>query len=157
MILVHDALHGEISIHAEFFEDTGFLRQCAGIVVVFQPLEAVVWSLCSDGWGNVISKSSVRYTGERKGGDHSPVVVSVEMEGAEVDVLQVKDGGEIFPGSAVVIEIPIISSSPIAEVAISAKGDQMVRVDGFDVLADLIGPSGQDLAAIALGFFASSL
>ena len=33
----------------------------------------------------------------------------------------------------------------------------MVGVDGFDVLADLIGPSGQDLAAVALGFFASSL
>ena len=79
------------------------------------------------------------------------------MEGAEVDVLQVEDSGEVFSGSAVVVEIPVMSSGPVVEVAISAKGDQMVGVDGFDVLADLIGPSGQDLAAVALGFFAPSL
>ena len=79
------------------------------------------------------------------------------MKGAEVDVLEVKDGGEIFSGSAVVVEIPIVSSGPVVEEAVPAKGDQMVRVNGFDVLADLVGPSGQDLAAVALGFFASSL
>ena len=45
------------------------------------------------------------------------------MEGAEVDVRQVEDSGEIFSGSAVVVEIPIVGSGPVVEVAISAKGD----------------------------------
>ena len=79
------------------------------------------------------------------------------MEGAEVDVLKVKDGGEIFSGSTVIIEIPVVGSGPVVEEAISSESDQMVGVDGFDVLADLIGPGGQNLAAVALGLFASSL
>ncbi len=79
------------------------------------------------------------------------------MEGAKIDVLKVKDSGEIFSRSTVIIEIPVVSSGPIVEEAISSKSDQMVRVNGFDVLADLIGPSGQNLAAVALGLFASSL
>ncbi len=79
------------------------------------------------------------------------------MEGAKVDVLKVKDSGEIFSRSTVIIEIPVVSSGPIVEEAISSKSNQMVRVNGFDVLADLIGPSGQNLAAVALGLFASSL
>ena len=79
------------------------------------------------------------------------------MEGAKVDVLKVKDSGEIFSRSTVIIEIPVVSSGPTVEEAISSKSDQMVRVNGFDVLADLIGPSGQNLAAVAFGLFASSL
>lgn len=75
-------------------------------------------------------------------GKSLPVVVGVEMEGAEVNILKVEDGGEIFPRSAVVVEVPIVSSGPVVEEAVSAKGDQVVGVDGFDVLAHLIGPSG---------------
>ena len=85
-----------------------------------------------------------------EGRDCIPIVISVEMEGAKINVLEIKDGGEIFPGSAVVVEIPIMRSSTIVEVAVSAKRDQMVRVNGFDVLADFIGPTRQDLAAVAV-------
>lgn len=52
-----------------------------------------------------------------------PVVVGVEMEGAEVDCLKVEDGGKIFSRSAVVVEVPIVGSSAVVEEAVSAKGD----------------------------------
>lgn len=58
-----------------------------------------------------------------------PVIISIEMEAAKVNSLQVQDSGEIFSRGAVIIEIPIISSGTIAEEAVSAKGDQMIRVD----------------------------
>lgn len=46
----HDALHVEgVAVHAELFEDAGFARGGAGVVVVFEPLEAVGWSLGSAG------------------------------------------------------------------------------------------------------------
>lgn len=157
LILVHDALHVEIvPIHAQFFEDAGFVRRCAGVIVVSDPLEAVVWS-CGSATGVRVSVGSLPDRRGNVGGDHLPVVIGVEMESAKVDVLEVEDGGEIFSGSAVVIEIPIMSSGPVVEVAVSAKGDEVVGVDGFDVLADLIGPCGQDLAAVALRFLTSSL
>ena len=38
-----------------------------------------------------------------------------------------------------------------------SENTYVVGVDGFDVLADLIGPGGQDLAAVAVGFLTSSL
>ena len=74
------------------------------------------------------------------------------MEGAKVDVFEIEDGSEIFSGRAIVVEIPIVRSGSIVEVAVSAKGDQMVGIKGFDVLADFIGPGRQDLAAVAFGF-----
>ena len=89
--------------------------------------------------------------GERERGDNLPIVISVEVKGAKVDVLKIEDGGEIFAGRAIVVEIPVMRSGPIVEVAVSAKGDQMVRIEGFDVLADFIGPGRQDLAAVAFG------
>ena len=79
------------------------------------------------------------------------------MKGAKVDVLQIEDGGKVFAGRAIVVEIPVVRSGAIVEVAVSAKGDQMVGIDGFDVLADSIGPGRQDLAAVAFRFCASSL
>ena len=79
------------------------------------------------------------------------------MKGAKVDVLKIEDGGEIFAGCAIVVEIPVMRSGSIVEVAVSAKGDQMIRINGFDVLADFIGPGRQDLAAVAFGFGTSSL
>lgn len=45
------------------------------------------------------------------------------MEGAEVDVLEVEDRGEIFPGGAVVVEIPVVGAGPVIKEAVSAKGD----------------------------------
>ena len=91
------------------------------------------------------------------GGRGLPVVVGVEVEGAEVDVGEVEDGGEIFAGCAVVVEIPVVGSGPIVEEPVAAEGDEMVGVDGSDVLAYLVGPGGQDLAAVAVGILASSL
>ena len=84
--------------------------------------------------------------GERR--DYLPVVIGVEVEGAKVDVLKIEDGGEIFAGRAIVVEIPVVRSGSIVEVAVSTKGDQMAGIDGFDVLADFIGPGRQDLAAV---------
>lgn len=58
-----------------------------------------------------------------------PVIIGIEMEAAKVNGLQVQDSGKVFSRGAVIIEIPIISSGTIAEEAVSAKGDQMIRVD----------------------------
>ena len=74
------------------------------------------------------------------------------MEGAKVDVLEIEDGGKIFSRRAIVVEIPVVRPRSIVEVAVSAKGDQMVGIKGFDVPADFVGPGRQDLAAIAFGF-----
>ena len=48
LVCIHDASDVEFAIDAEFFQDAGFLRGGAGVVVVFEPLEAVV---CSCGSG----------------------------------------------------------------------------------------------------------
>lgn len=71
-----------------------------------------------------------------------PIVVGVEMKGTKVNVLQVENGGKIFARGAVVVEIPVICAGAIIKVAISAKGDEVVGVKGFDVLAYIIGPIG---------------
>lgn len=71
-----------------------------------------------------------------------PVVIGVEMEGAKVNTRQVQDGAEVFSRCAVVVEIPAVGSGPVVEVAVSAKGDEMVGVEGFYVLAHLGGPGG---------------
>ena len=73
------------------------------------------------------------------------------MEGAKIDIFKIEDSGEILAGRAIVIEIPIVRSGAVVEVAVSAKGDEMVGIEGFDVLADFIGPGRQDLAAVAFG------
>ena len=73
------------------------------------------------------------------------------MEGAEVDMGQVEDGGKVFARCAVVVEVPVVGAGAVVEVAVSAKGDEVVGVEGLDVLAHLIGPGGQDLAAVAVG------
>lgn len=73
-----------------------------------------------------MSDDSARQKRGRRAMTHLPVVISVEMESAEVDVLEVKDSGEVFSRSAVIVEIPIMRSGPIVEIAVSAKGDQMV-------------------------------
>ena len=79
------------------------------------------------------------------------------MKGAKVDIFQIEDGGEILAGRAIVVEIPVMRSGAVVEIAVSAKGDQMVGVNGFDVPADVIGPARQDLAAVTFGFGTSSL
>ena len=77
------------------------------------------------------------------GGDYVPVIIGVEMEGAKVNVREIENSGEVFSGRAVVIEIPFVGSgSSIVEEAVAAKGDEVVGVDGFDVLAYLVGPGG---------------
>ena len=86
-----------------------------------------------------------------------PVVIGVEVEGAEVDGREVQDGGEVFSRGAVVVEVPVVGAGAVVEVAVSAKSDEVVGIDGFDVPAHLVGPRGQDLAAVAFGFWASSL
>lgn len=92
-----------------------------------------------------------------RGGDCLPVVVGVEMEGAKVDVREVEDRGEILSGRAVVVEVPVVGAGSVVEEAVSAKGDEVVGVEGFDVPADFVGPCRQDLAAVAFGFLTSSL
>ena len=79
------------------------------------------------------------------------------MKGAKVDILKIEYSGEILPGRAIVVEIPIVRSGSVVEVAVSAKGDEVGGIEGFDVLADVIGPGRQDLAAVAFGFGTSSL
>ena len=86
-----------------------------------------------------------------------PVFIGVEMEGAKVYILKVENSGEILPGSAVVVEIPVVGSGAVVEEAVSAKSDEVVGVDGFDVLTDLIRPYGQNLAAVAFGILTSGL
>lgn len=94
MVLRHDTLHVEIvSVHAELFQDAGFVRCRAGVVVIFEPLEAVVWP-CSSAVGtsevvslNMANTKGGLGRGGAKDGDDLPVAVSVEMKGAEVDVL----------------------------------------------------------------------
>ena len=85
------------------------------------------------------------------------MVVGVEMKGAKVDVLQVENGGEVFARGAIVVEIPIVGAGAVVEVAVSAKGDEVVGVERFDVLAYIVSPIGQDLAAVAFGVLASGL
>ena len=158
MVQVHDALHVEIvvSIHAKFFEHAGLVRGGAGGVVVFEPLQTV-GGACWSARVLAVSFTEAKRTGGRARSIYLPVVIGVEMEGAEVDGWQVEDCGEIFPGRAVVIEIPVVGAGAVVEEAVSAEGDEVVGVEGFDVLAYLIGPGGQDLAAVAVGVFASSL
>lgn len=72
-----------------------------------------------------------------------PVVIGVEMEGAKVYALEIEDGGKVFPGRAVVVEIPFVGAGPsVVEEAVAAKGDEVVGVERFDVLAYLVGPGG---------------
>ena len=124
--------------------------------MILEPLEAVGWA-CGTGIGErVVSEGFVGWeVGIIRG--ELPVVVGVEMKGAKVDVLQVENGGEIFARGAVIVEIPVVGAGAVVEVAVSAKGDEMVGVERFDVLAYFIGPIGQDLAAVAFGFLASGL
>lgn len=95
--------------------------------------------------------------GLKGGGDCLPVVVGVEMEGAKVDGREVEDRGEVFPGRAVVVEVPVVGAGTVVEEAVAAEGDEVVRVEGFDVSADVVGPCRQDLAAVAFGLLTSSL
>lgn len=73
-------------------------------------------------------------------GNYSPIVIGVEMEGAKVDVREIENRGEIFSGSAVVVKVPVVGSGSVVEEAVSAKGDEVIGVDGFDVAADIVGP-----------------
>lgn len=89
-------------------------------------------------WGLLLGVGG-RRSGERRG-NCLPVVVGVEMESAKVDVREIENRGEIFPGSAVVVEVPVVGSGSVVEEAVPAKGDEVVGVDGFDVAADVVGP-----------------
>ena len=39
-------------------------------------------------------------------------------------------------------EVPVVGSASVVEVAVSSKGNEMVEVENFDVLACLRGPGG---------------
>ena len=58
LVRIHDGSDVEFAVDAEFFQDAGFVRGGAGVVVVFDPLEAVVGARGSGGRNgkNVISK-----------------------------------------------------------------------------------------------------
>ena len=65
------------------------------------------------------------------------------MKGAKVDVREIENSCKVFSGRAVVVEIPFVGSgSSVVEEAVAAKGDEVVGVDGFYVLAYLVGPGG---------------
>lgn len=89
--------------------------------------------------------------------EYVPIVIGVQMEGPKVDALQVQYRGEVFARGAVVVEVPTVGAGAVVEVAVAAKGDEVVRVEAFDVLAYLVGPGGQDLAAVAGGIGAAGL
>lgn len=89
----------------------------------------------------LLDKKGAREGGEER--DYVPVIIGVEMEGAKVDIWEIEDGGKVFSGRAVVVEIPFVGAgSSVVEEAVAAKGDEVVGVEGFDVLAYLVGPGG---------------
>ena len=90
-------------------------------------------------------------------GSDGPIIISVEMKGTKVDILQMEDGGKVFTRGAIVVEVPIVASGAVVEEAVAAKGDHVALVYRFDVLAHFVSPGGQDLAAVAVCIFAPCL